>query len=75
MRELEEIIETTRSGSLFSNGTDFEYWSYSWCDRCVHDEESQSKYCPILTALVLDEGIPTEIGDDKICSEFEEYDE
>lgn len=67
--------------AVFSNGTEWEIWSYNWCHNCTKDSEElvdQGKGCPhILTALIGEkpkEWTEVDMGWYE-CSDFEEREE
>lgn len=37
VKQWDEIVANSREGSAFSNGTSWDYWSHSWCNRCRVD--------------------------------------
>lgn len=43
----------TRPGSAFSNSTEYEIWSSSWCDRCTKDADFQAGKTNIGCELLL----------------------
>lgn len=62
------------SDRAFANGTEFEIWSFNWCDRCKKDDMEREVYCPILTNALFGETTPTEwVGPrgDYECTAFE----
>jgi hypothetical protein len=47
MRKLEEILEDSPEKPAFPNGTSWDIWSYSWCQRCANDVNED---CPLILA-------------------------
>lgn len=68
--------------TAFSNSTEFEVWSYNWCERCTKDEKggaAEGVYCPILDTVLLQNEVPPQWSpgtddyrDRYHCSEFQE---
>jgi len=64
----------------FSNGTQFEMWSYNWCDRCQRDaifrNTGKGSGCKILCGVMATNEVPAEwlvqdeIHADYHCIEF-----
>jgi hypothetical protein len=81
VRTEEEITANLRPGKAFSNGTQWEIWSYNWCERCKNNDEETELWCPIITVALLHEGTPAEWTEpepdsgvlaDYVCTEFDE---
>lgn len=58
MDDAETIYVNARNERAFSNNTDWEIWSYNWCENdCVHDDAYQrdqtNEGCPIVLAALL----------------------
>jgi hypothetical protein len=67
--------------TVFSNATEFELWTFRYCNRCVNDEmgsASLGTFCPILDDVIIhNEDIPVqwEVGEgfyNYHCTEFEQ---
>jgi hypothetical protein len=41
----DEALKTARIGQAFSNGTEWEIWSYNWCENCRNDRDED---CPLI---------------------------
>lgn len=55
MRTFEEIMAGGRPEPAFSNHTEWELWSYNWCDRCRNDSPEmvdRGEGCPIILAAL-----------------------
>lgn len=54
----------SRPGPAFSNGTEWEIWSYNWCDRCLVDAPFRNGIsnmgCPLILTAMLGDEIPAE---------------
>jgi hypothetical protein len=75
MDDVDTIYANAREGRPFSNGTDWEIWSYNNCENgCVHDAAYQrgetNEGCPLVLVAMLDrtprEWIP---GPDEYCGD------
>lgn len=62
--DYDEVFKSSRPGSAFSNGTEWECWSANWCDRCLRDAPFRngisSQGCPLLLVAMTGERIPGE---------------
>ncbi len=67
--------------SAFSNGTEWEVWSYNWCHQCSRDEMGgapEGTYCDVIAASLVSDSVPPQwipgtddFGDRYHCTEFE----
>lgn len=56
MRSLEVIEAAALPGSPFSNSTDWEIWSYNWCERCRNDSPAlvdKGEGCPLILVALM----------------------
>jgi hypothetical protein len=53
----------TRNGQAFSNGTEWEIWSYRWCGTCSHEDSGGDVFCPLTDLALLADKTPSEWGD------------
>lgn len=82
MRTLDEIDAAAVDGFPFSNHTDWEIWSYNWCERCRNDSPAlidQGKGCPLILVALMGKR-PTEWLDGEgpskyTCVEFRSEDD
>lgn len=59
----------------FANGTEWDCWSASWCNRCAHEDT-----CPLLDQVLIHNEVPEQWVPDEpgslwkpyICTEFEQ---
>lgn len=60
----DEIDRLARPGRAFSNSTEWECWSYNWCERCLRDAPfrnmGKGSGCPIILVAMLGEKTPAE---------------
>lgn len=84
MRTYDEAFEAARDGSPFSNHTEWEVWSYNWCERCLNDSPElvdKGKGCPLIMVALM-RRTPSEwleqdgfsLGDQYHCVEFRDED-
>lgn len=76
MDDFDTAWEHAHEGSPFSNGTDWEIWSYNNCETCAHDADTRtgdaplSAGCPLIAVALLGrtprEWIP---GEGKYCGD------
>lgn len=82
MRSAAELYETAKDEPAFSNSTEWEVWSYNWCEECTkHSPElwDQGVGCPLII-IALNGRTPLEWAPDPdggsfVCSEFERRDD
>lgn len=83
MRNYSDVFEAARAERPFSNSTQWEVWSYRWCERCLNDpvdpDEQAMNGCPLILVALNDrtpaewmEQPPNESGDYFHCVEFRE---
>jgi hypothetical protein len=62
--DYEEALKTSRPGTAFSNGTEWECWSANWCDRCLRDAPFRngisSQGCALILLAMVGERTPGE---------------
>lgn len=83
MRSHDEIFDSARDGSPFSNGTSGEIWMADWCYRCKVDgpfqRDETMEGCPLLLVALIGktpaEWTEQEEPQDYHCSEFVPDDE
>lgn len=76
MDDFDTAFASARDSSAFSNGTDWEIWSYNNCETCAHDAETRTgdaplgAGCPLILVAYMGrtprEWIP---GEDKHCGD------
>jgi hypothetical protein len=83
MRDYEQVLADARPGKAFSNGTQYEIWSYNWCHRCAHDDPD-GPFCPLMQVAFTTDKTPAEwmadtpdaeIFADYTCVEFRDRDQ
>lgn len=67
--------------TAFSNGSEYDAWSASWCRKCIHDDMGTAPggtYCPIISSVQLTNQIPPQwspgtddLPDRYHCKEFQ----
>lgn len=68
MRTIDEITANARPRSAFANGSEWDAWSASWCQRCQHYDT-----CPIIFVAMFQESTPAEWVDDQPGTLFRPY--
>jgi hypothetical protein len=62
--DYDEIAAHARPGMAFSNGTEWECWSYNWCGRCLRDAPfrnmGKGSGCPLVLLAMCGEQTPAE---------------
>lgn len=51
MRTFDEADAAALDRSAFSNGTEWDAWSGTWCGRCEHDKDTPG--CPLVLVAML----------------------
>jgi hypothetical protein len=53
VRTYDEIWADAKDEPAFSNSTEWEYWSASWCDECINEPEDENEAavngCPLIS--------------------------
>jgi hypothetical protein len=77
MRPFDELLSRSREGKAFSNNTDWERWSWRFCERCRNDVNED---CPLILISMFHDLTPAEWVEDGEhhnydCTEFEPREE
>lgn len=59
----DEALKTARDNPAFSNGTEWEIWSYNWCERCTNDSPEmvdRGDGCSLIAVAMFEQKTPAE---------------